>query len=453
MSELSKDQNNQVRDLERAVLGGLMLETERFDNVRTIISHLDFEGPDHQFIFESMGELVNSNKPLDPLTVSDRLDSKNLLNKAGGKNYLIDLASTTPSSANLESYAESIREQSIKRKLLKANSDIRDLIINPDGKDASSLLDEAEAKIFALNDEASRTSDSIQSIDQLIKTSMDNLQKGSNDDSVLTGYTDLDKITQGLHRNDLVILAASPSMGKTSLAMNIVENVLLNEKIDGGILFFSLEMAAEALTTRLLSSHARVSSPNIRSVNLSKDDLKKFTSSAAKLKNLPLYIDDSSFLSPMELRARARRISRMEEKGLALIVVDYIQLMEISGSSDNRANQVSEISRSLKSLAKELNVPVLALSQLNREVSKRDDKRPRMSDLRDSGSLEQDADLIVFIHREPDPSSNQQFSDLTEIIISKQRNGPTGKINLTFMGKYTRFEDYAVSSYADSFNQ
>ena len=454
MSSKSIENTEQVRELERAVLGGLMLETERYDAVSEIIEFTDFEGQDHQNIFQSMGELVNSNKPLDPLTVSDRLDSKNLLTRAGGKNYLIDLASTSPSAANLEAYAGMIRQKSISRMLMKINSEISELIINPQGKDAAELLDEAETKIFSLNDEASRTSTNIQKLDELIPQSIERMNEiAKNGSSLLgasTGYKDLDSKLQGLQDGDLIIVAARPSMGKTALSMNIVENLVLNKDIPGGVLVFSLEMPAESLTTRLLASNAKIDQQKVRSASMNQSDLKKFMESSSKLKDLPLYIDDSSMLSPMELRARARRIARQEPNGLSLIVVDYLQLMQLPTSQENRVNQISEISRSLKMLAKELNVPVIALSQLNRAVEQRPNKRPIMADLRDSGAIEQDADVILFIYRDEVYNEDSEEGNKAEIIIGKQRNGPIGKVNLTFLKEFTRFEDFAVDSYYDS---
>jgi len=454
MSIKSIENTEQVRELERAILGGLMLETERYDAVSEIIEFSDFEGQDHQNIFQSMGELVNSNKPLDPLTVSDRLDSKNLLTRAGGKNYLIDLASTSPSAANLEAYAGMIRQKSISRRLMKINSEISELIINPQGKDAAELLDEAETKIFSLNDEASRTSTNIQKLDELIPQSIERMNEiAKNGSSLLgasTGFKDLDSKLQGLQDGDLIIVAARPSMGKTALSMNIVENFVLNKDIHGGVLVFSLEMPAESLTTRLLASNAKIDQQKVRAASMNQADLKKFMESSSKLKDLPLYIDDSSMLSPMELRARARRIARQEPNGLSLIVVDYLQLMQIPASQENRVNQISEISRSLKMLAKELNVPVIALSQLNRAVEQRPNKRPIMADLRDSGAIEQDADVILFIYRDEVYNEDSEEGNKAEIIIGKQRNGPIGKVNLTFLKEYTRFEDFAVDRYYDS---
>jgi len=455
MSTKSIENTEQVRELERAILGGLMLETERYDAVSEIIEFTDFESQDHQNIFQSMGELVNSNKPLDPLTVSDRLDSKNLLTRAGGKNYLIDLASTSPSAANLEAYAAMIRQKSISRRLMKINSEISELIINPQGKDAAELLDEAETKIFSLNDEASRTSINIQKLDELIPQSIEKMneiaKKGSSLLGASTGFKDLDRKLQGLQDGDLIIVAARPSMGKTALSMNIVENFIVNKDIPGGILVFSLEMPADALTTRLLASNARIDQQKVRAASMNKEELNKFMESSSRLKDLPLYVDDSSMLSPMELRARARRIARQEPNGLSLIVVDYLQLMQIPGSQENRVNQISEISRSLKMLAKELNIPVIGISQLNRAVDQRPNKKPIMSDLRDSGAIEQDADVILFIYRDEVYNEDSEEGNKAEIIIGKQRNGPIGKVNLTFLKEYTRFEDFAVDSYYDSF--
>ena len=454
MSIQSIENTEQVRDLEKAVLGGLMLETERYDAVSLIIQFSDFEGQDHQSIFQSMGELVYANKPLDPLTVSGRLDNKNLLTRAGGKNYLIDLASSSPSAANLEAYAEMIRQKSISRKLMRINSEISQLIINPQGKDAAALLDEAETKIFSLNDEASKTASSIQKLDVLIPQSIDKLNQIANSGSSLlgssTGFKDLDAKLQGLQNGDLIIVAARPSMGKTALSMNIVENFLLNKEVEGGVLAFSLEMPAESLTTRLLASNAKIDQQKVRSASMNQNDLKRFMESSSKLKDLPLYIDDSSMLSPMELRARARRIHRQEPNGLSLIVVDYLQLMEPPSSTESRVNQISEISRSLKMLAKDLNVPVIALSQLNRAVEQRPNRRPVMSDLRDSGAIEQDADVILFIYRDEVYNEDSEEGNKAEIIIGKQRNGPIGKVNLTFLKEFTRFEDFAVDSYYDN---
>ena len=455
MSDLSINQNEQAREAERAVLGGLMLETHRFDTVIQVIKENDFDGKDHQIIFQSMSELIEENKPLDPLTVSEKLDNKNSLNKVGGKDYLIELATSTPSAANLEAYAEIIRQRSITRKLMKANSEISDLINNPQGQDGNALLDKAESMIFALNDESSQNDQSLQSMKELIPSTMDRLHEMSNKAGGLigssTGFKDLDNKLQGIQDGDLIVVAGRPSMGKTSLAMNIAENVLLEKDNDGAVLIFSLEMPGEALTTRMLSGMSKLNQQNVRSGMLKDNELKLLLSEGEKLKNLQLWIDDSSLLTPMELRAKARRLARQEENGLSLIVVDYLQLMQLPTSTENRVNQISEISRSLKSLAKELNVPVIALSQLNRAVEQRPNKRPIMADLRDSGAIEQDADVILFIYRDEVYNEDSDQGNKAEIIIGKQRNGPIGTINLTFLKEYTRFENFSSDGYYDSF--
>lgn len=454
MSDISIDQNNQAREAERAVLGGLMLETHRFDTVIQVITETDFQGKDHQIIFESMSELVNENKPLDPLTVSEKLDNSNNLNRVGGKNYLIELATSTPSAANLEAYAEIIRQRSISRKLMQANSEITDLINNPQGQNGEELLDHAERLIFSLNDETSQNDSSLQSMKELIPSTMDRLHELSNKKGGLigssTGFTDLDKKLQGIQNGDLIIVAGRPSMGKTSFAMNIAENVLTNDDTDGAVLIFSLEMPGESLTTRMLSGMSKLDQQNVRSGMLRDDQLKILLKEGERLKNLPLWIDDSSLLTPMELRAKARRLAR-SEGGLSLIVVDYLQLMQLPTSAENRVNQISEISRALKSLAKELDVPVIALSQLNRAVEQRPNKRPIMADLRDSGAIEQDADVILFIYRDEVYNEDSEQGNKAEIIIGKQRNGPIGTVHLTFLKEYTRFENFSNDGFYDSF--
>ena len=456
MSDSLINQNEQAREAERAVLGGLMLETHRFDTVIQVIKDNDFDGKDHQIIFQSMAELIEENKPLDPLTVSEKLDNKNSLNKVGGKDYLIELATTTPSAANLEAYAEIIRQRSITRKLIKTNSEISELINNPQGQDGLALLDKAESMIFALNDESSQDNDTMESMKSLIPKTMDRLHELSEKKGGLigssTGFKDLDRKLQGIQNGDLIVVAGRPSMGKTSLAMNLAENVLVDRDTKGAVLIFSLEMPGESLTTRMLSGMCKLNQQNVRSGQLKDNELKLLLQEGERLKNLPLWIDDSSLLSPMELRAKARRLARQEEHGLSLIVVDYLQLMQLPTSSENRVNQISEISRSLKSLAKELQVPVIALSQLNRAVEQRPNKRPIMADLRDSGAIEQDADVILFIYRDEVYNEDSDQGNKAEIIIGKQRNGPIGTVNLTFLKEYTRFENFANDGYSDDYS-
>ena len=455
MSDSNIIQNEQAREAEKAVLGGLMLETHRFDTVIQVIKENDFDGKDHQIIFQSMSELIDENKPLDPLTVSEKLDNKNSLNKIGGKDYLIELATSTPSAANLEAYAEIIRQRSITRKLMKANTDISELISNPQGQDGTSLLDRAESMIFALNDDTNKNDQSLRSAKDLTKSTMDKLHELSNKSDGLigssTGFKDLDSKLQGVQNGDLIVVAGRPSMGKTSFAMNIAENILLDENATGSVLIFSLEMPGESLTTRLLSGMTKLNQQNVRSGMLKDDELRILLKKSEELKNLPLWIDDSSILSPMELRAKARRLARTEKDGLSLIVVDYLQLMQLPLSTENRVNQISEISRSLKSLAKELNVPVVALSQLNRAVEQRPNKRPIMADLRDSGAIEQDADVILFIYRDEVYNEDSEEGNKAEIIIGKQRNGPIGTVNLTFLKEFTRFENFSSDSFYESF--
>ena len=457
MSDLSLNQNEQAREAERAVLGGLMLETHRFDSVIQIIKENDFHDPKHQIIFHAMSELVDENKPLDPLTVSEKLDNNNDLQAVGGQANLIDLATSTPSAANLEAYAEIIKQRSITRRLQKTNSDIAELIRNPQGQNGNDLLDRAESMIFALNDEASQNNDSLHSSGELVESSMEKLYELSNKDGGLigssTGFKDLDKKLQGIQDGDLIVVAGRPSMGKTSFAMNIAENVLLNQDNNGAVLIFSLEMPGEALTTRMLSGMCKLNQQNVRSGMLRDNELKLLFKKGERLKNLPLWIDDSSLLTPMELRAKARRLHRQEENGLSLIVVDYLQLMQLPASNENRVNQISEISRSLKSLARELNIPVIALSQLNRAVEQRENRRPKMADLRDSGAIEQDADVILFIYREEVYSpEDEKYEGLAEIIVGKQRNGPIGTVKLTFQKEYTRFENFASDEYGKNYS-
>ena len=455
MSDLSINQNEQAREAERAVLGGLMLETHRFDIVIQVIKENDFDGKDHQIIFQSMSELIEENKPLDPLTVSEKLDNKNSLNKVGGKDYLIQLATSTPSAANLEAYAEIIRQRSITRKLMKTNSEISELINNPQGQNGAAILDQAESMIFALNDDASKDNDSLKSMDTLVQSTMDQLHEISNKKGGLigasTGFKDLDSKTLGFQKGDLIIVAGRPSMGKTSFAMNIAENVLLNRDEKGAVLIFSLEMPGESLTTRMLSGMSRLNQQKVRSGMLKDNELKSLLQEGERLKNLPLWIDDSSLLTPMELRAKARRLARQEEDGLSLIVIDYLQLMQLPTSAENRVNQISEISRALKSLAKELNVPVVALSQLNRAVEQRPNRRPVMSDLRDSGAIEQDADVILFLYREKAYDRETDVGDKAEVLIGKQRNGPIGEVYLTFLEDITRFENFSNDGYYQDF--
>ena len=434
-----------------------MLETSRFDTVIQIIKENDFDDKNHRIIFQTMADLIDENKPLDPLTVSEKLDNKNALSEIGGKDYLIELATSTPSAANLEAYSEIIKQRSIVRRLMKTNSDISDLIRNPQGQDGAALLDKAESMIFALNEEASHGDDNLQKLDTLVPAALDRMYELSNKSGGLlgtsTGFKDLDKKLQGLQKGDLIVVAGRPSMGKTSFAMNIAENILLDDQNEGAVLIFSLEMPAESLTTRLLSSVSKMNQQNVRSGMLKDDELQNLFRESKRIQDLPMFIEDSSILSPMELRAKARRLARQLKNGLSLIVVDYLQLMQLPLSTENRVNQISEISRSLKSLAKELGVPVIALSQLNRAVEQRPNKRPMMADLRDSGAIEQDADVILFIYRDEVYNEDSVEGNKAEIIIGKQRNGPTGVVNLTFLKEYTRFENFSNDGFYETLSE
>ena len=466
MSEITMNFNEQAREAEKAVLGGLMLETERFDSVILKISDQDFHGKDHQLIFESMGELINENKPLDPLTVSEKLDSKNLLNKIGGKDYLIALATETPTAANLEAYAEIIRQRSVARQLMKANSEIAELINNPQGMDGFSLLDEAERRIFSLNEEANRSQSSIRSMKELIPKSIDTLHQLAESGSKLlgssTGFRAIDNKLQGLQDGDLIVVAGRPSMGKTAFAMNIVEHTALNQ--DRPVLVFSLEMPANQLVVRMLSSLGKIDQTRMRSGNLLEDDWPRLSSAAQKLKKASLYIDDTAGISPFEMKNRIKKFIREEVERIrselpkdtdlsmdeivnksqpSLIVVDYLQLMNGTNASEGRVQEISQISRELKGLARDYECPVIALSQLSRNVEQRPNKRPVNADLRESGAIEQDADVVTFIYRDEIYNEDSADKGIAEIIIGKQRNGPVGTCKLAFMGKYTRFENLA----------
>ena len=323
--------------------------------------------------------------------------------------------------------------------------------------DGAALLDKAESMIFALNEEASHGDDNLQKLDTLVPAALDRMYELSNKSGGLlgtsTGFKDLDKKLQGLQKGDLIVVAGRPSMGKTSFAMNIAENILLDDQNEGAVLIFSLEMPAESLTTRLLSSVSKMNQQNVRSGMLKDDELQNLFRESKRIQDLPMFIEDSSILSPMELRAKARRLARQLKNGLSLIVVDYLQLMQLPLSTENRVNQISEISRSLKSLAKELGVPVIALSQLNRAVEQRPNKRPMMADLRDSGAIEQDADVILFIYRDEVYNEDSVEGNKAEIIIGKQRNGPTGVVNLTFLKEYTRFENFSNDGFYETLSE
>lgn len=451
---LSKRSNNRVLnpatvkipphsiEAEQSVLGGLMLDNRAWDNVADRMSEGDFYRNEHKAIFRVMTRLVVQNKPLDVLTVSEALREMHELEQIGGEIYLFELANNTPSAANITAYADIVRERSILRQLIHAASDIADNAFNSQGRSITELLDVAERSVFSISEQGSRSGGPINVKDYLAST-MDKIDTLFHSNSAITGaatgYHDFDEMTSGLQPSDLVIIAARPSMGKTTFAMNIAEHVAIKNRQP--VLIFSMEMPGDAIVMRMLSSLCRIDQLRIRTGKLADEDWPRISSTVSMLSDTPLFIDDTAGLSPAEMRARARRLAK-EHGQLGLIVVDYLQLMQVPGNNENRTAEISEISRSLKGLAKELKVPVIALSQLNRSLEQRADKRPIMSDLRESGAIEQDADLIAFIYRDEVYNENTPDKGTAEIIIAKQRNGPIGKFRLTFMGQFTCFENF-----------
>ena len=437
----------QAVEAEQSVLGGLLLDNSAWDRVADVVTEGDFYRADHRTLFEHIGGLIDNGKPADALTVAESLERSGKLADTGGHAYLGSLAANTPSAANIRRYAEIVRERAIMRSLAAVGTGIADSAFSPMGKTAAQLLDEAEGRVFEIAEAGARGRNGFVSIDDLaakVVTRMDELYHSENPSDITgipTGYADLDSRTSGLQPSDLIIVAGRPSMGKTAFALNIAEYVAIDFGLPVAV--FSMEMSGEQVAMRLLGSLARVSQHKIRTGRVEEDDWSRVTKGLERLQNASIFIDDSGALNPLELRARARRLYRSCGK-LGLIVVDYLQLMSgTRADSENRATELSEISRSLKALAKELNVPIVALSQLNRSVESRTDRRPMMSDLRESGAIEQDADVILFIYRDEVYRPDSPDKGLAEIIIGKQRNGPIGMMKLTFRGEFTRFENYA----------
>ena len=434
-------------DAEQSVLGGLMLDSEAWDLVADRVTEGDFYRHGHQVIFDAIRSLQDRAEPCDVITLSESLQARGKIEEAGGLTYLGELAQGTPSSANIAAYADIVRERSITRQLTQVGARITEAGFNSEGRSVADLLDYAEQQVFDIADKGAKGKKGFVAIEQVLPEVIEQLDELFNSDGKLTGlstgFSDLDEKTAGLQKGDLIIVAARPSMGKTALAMNLAENVAIREREPVAI--FSMEMPAKQLANRLLASLGRVDTKRLRTGDLSEDDWPRITSAVTLLSEAPIYIDDTPALSPMELRARVRRLKR--QHGLGMIVVDYLQLMQVSGKSDNRTAEISEISRTLKSLAKEMEVPVVALSQLNRALEQRPDKRPKMADLRESGAIEQDADLILFIYRDEVYNEDSEAAGTAEIIIAKQRNGPIGTLRLAFVGQYTRFEDLAFSEY------
>lgn len=439
----------QSLEAEQSVLGALMLEETAWDKAAEIVTEADFYRRDHRLIFKAIAHLANESKPRDALTVSETLNRMGELQEAGGMAYLGEIVKNTASASNVGAYAEIVRERSVLRQLIRASYEISDAAYQPQGATSDEILDQAERKIFAIAEQQTK-GDGPQAIRPLLAKAVSRIEQlfSSNDalTGLSTGFTDLDEKTSGLQKADLVIVAARPSMGKTTFAMNLVENVLL-----GGapVLVFSMEMPADSIVMRMLSSLGRIDQTRVRSGKLEEEDWPRLTSTMAMLNEQKLFVDDTPALSPTEVRARARRVARENGGALGLIMVDYLQLMRVPGLENNRVAEISEISRSLKGLAKELNCPVIALSQLNRSLEQRPNKRPVMSDLRESGAIEQDADIIMFIYRDEVYNPESPDKGTAEIIIGKQRNGPIGMLRLAFLGKYTRFEDLAPEFYRD----
>ena len=436
-------------EAERSVIGGLMLDAQAWDKVAELVMADDFYRPEHRAIFTVIARLADDSEPIDVVTISERLDKRGELDDIGGVSYLIEIADATPSASNIASYAEIVRERSLLRRLISTTNDISSRAYHPEGMSAADVLDEAERKIFQIAEGGEKKGGPRIAADILSKTvdKIDELyhQEGSIT-GLSTGFTDLDAMTSGLQPSDLIIVAGRPSMGKTTFAMNLVENAAMISELP--VVVFSLEMPAEQLMMRMLSSLGRIDQTRMRSGQLIQEDWDKLMSAVKMLKDRKLFIDDTAGISPTEMRSRVRRIAR-EHGGVAMIMVDYLQLMQIPGYSEGRTNEISEISRSLKAIAKEMSCPMIALSQLNRSLEQRPNKRPVNSDLRESGAIEQDADVISFVYRDEVYHEDTPHKGVAEIIIGKQRNGPIGTCRLAFIGKFTRFEDLAPDAYRD----
>jgi len=435
-------------EAEQAVLGGIMLDNQAWDKVADIIIDTDFYRKDHRIIFAGIAALAEDNNPCDVVTVSEYLDNRGELDSAGGLEYLATLANETPGAANVRAYAKILRERSTLRSLISAGNVISGNAYSTDGRSATELVDEAERLVFEIAEKGSRGKVGFQSLKKILPATVDRIdllhQSDGDITGISTGFTKFDELTAGLQSGELIIIAGRPSMGKTTLAINIAENAAIGAKVPTAI--FSMEMPSQQLAFRMISSLGRVDQTHLRTGNFPDEDWSRINTAVQLMSDAPIFIDDTPALSPTEIRARSRRLKR--EHGLGLIVVDYLQLMQVHGSTENRATELSEISRSLKALAKELELPIIALSQLNRSVEQRPDKRPVMSDLRESGAIEQDADLIVFIYRDEVYNPEGGKKGIADITIAKQRNGPIGDFPLTFVGRFTKFENYVPESYA-----
>ncbi len=447
LPEEQKNQKQQPvsRDAERAVLGGLILENGSWDHISDLLVESDFFVAEHRFIFQAISKLAQENKPFDTLTVNEMLKTLGHMAALGSEQYLFELVNQTPTSANVASYSEIVREKSILRKLLSAGQSITSMAFQPGEKKTEELIDDAERSILNISDQRASANEGPQAVQNILKKTTEKIDLMSQSEDAFvglqTGFSDLDQLTSGLQPADLIIVAGRPSMGKTVLGVNIAENIAISEKKT--VLIFSLEMPNDSIVMRMLSSLGRIDQHRVRTGNLNDDEWPRLSSAVNMITDANIFIDDQPGLSPMEMRTRARRIKR-QHPDLGVIVVDYLQLMTVPGCKEGRTQEISEISRTLKLIAKELNVPVIALSQLNRGLEQRTDKRPVMSDLRESGSIEQDADLIAFIYRDEVYNENSPDKGTAEIIIAKHRNGPIGKVRLTFLGQFTRFDNFAL---------
>ncbi|MBK1613979.1 replicative DNA helicase [Rubrivivax gelatinosus] len=440
-------------EAEQSVLGGLLIDNLSWDRAADLLTDSDFYRFEHKLIFSAIAGLVNQSKPADVITVFEQLQSLGKAEDCGGLGYLNALAQSVPSAANMRRYAEIVRERAILRKLIAASDEIATNAFNPQGRPVSTILDEAEGKIFKIGEEGSRQKQGFQGIDKLVVDLIDRVQELHDNGAeevtgVRTGFFDMDRMTAGLQKGDLIVLAARPSMGKTAFALNIAENVAVAEGLP--VLVYSMEMGASQLALRLVGSLGRIDQQNLRTGRLRTEEWERLTEAVDKLGRVQLFIDETPALTSPELRARARRMARQYGQ-LGLIVIDYLQLMSGSSSSngENRATEIGEISRGLKALAKELQCPVIALSQLNRSVETRTDKRPMMSDLRESGAIEQDADIIMFIYRDEYYNKDSKDPGVAEVIIGKQRNGPVGTVRLAFLKPLTKFENLAPDAMSD----
>ena len=436
-------------EAEQSLLGGLMLDRRAWDQIADAVSADDFYRTDHKLIFGAIGELTERDEPADAVTVSEHLERQGRLDSAGGLGYLGQLVQETPSAANIRAYAHIIRQRAMLRQLIEIGGDIAASAHDSEGRSVEELVDLAEQKVFDIADRGQRSGVGFSSLKEILPKTIDRLDDLSRSEGNITGipsgFSDMDEMTAGLQRGDLIVVAGRPSMGKTTLAMNIAENAAIGHQLPTAI--FSMEMSAEQLSFRMIGSIGRVNQSHLRTGRLTDEDWSRIDSAVSMMSSAPVFIDDAPALTPTEVRARARRLKR--EHNLGLIVVDYLQLMSVAGSTENRATEISEISRSLKALARELNVPVIALSQLNRSVEQRTDKRPVMSDLRESGAIEQDADVIVFIYREEVYDADTPRKGVADIIIGKQRNGPIGEFHLTFLGEFTKFENLVAEAYGE----